>query len=47
MASRSRAVVRIRGGTASIDSVNVFRAQSELWQRQRRLRHASSTGSGP
>jgi hypothetical protein len=47
MASRSRVVVRIRGGTSSMASVNVFRRHPELRQRQRRLRHTCSTGSGP
>jgi len=46
-AVRSRPVVRRRGGTCGIASVNVFLTQSAVWHRQRRLCHTNSSPSGP
>ena len=42
--SRSRTVIRHRGGTASSDSVNVLRPQASAAHFHRRLTHRRSTG---
>ena len=45
--SRSRAVIRHRGGTCGSDSVNVLRPQASSSHFQRRLTHRTATGSPP